>query len=699
MEKPTQQVNREEQGLMVLTFDAHKVPEFVEVKGKDWVIYGKEDRLWYNRYCDYLLQLYNRSGKNNALINGICHYVAGNGIEIDAVNLTVAKQSELFDFINNANKYKETISDIMYKCTLDKKIFGGWYLEIIWDKGGKNFEYYHMDYTKLRIDKGGEGYWYSEDWSKRGQKPEPIEEGGTGLKFIPKFDLEKKKGSQIYAYIDYRPGLKWYPLPDYIGAVPYAEIDYEISNYWLNGIKSGFNAGTIISFNNGKPTKEAKDQIEKSLKNKFVGTDRANSLLINWSQNKENAPTIEHLTPSNFDKQYEAMNKAVQEELYTGHRITNPLLFGVPTPGKLGGNNDEIVSSYELFKKTYIEPFQKIMNDEFNYLLQIKGFEGRIKLKETKPLIEKLTEATLKEVLTKDELRQLAGYSKENKEENNKLLDSLTVLNPSIATIVLANLTVNELRGLVGAPPVADGDKVITAQPEKKQIVSTAIHHFKTEEEFKSAQIAAVEVFKKYGVKRDDYHFVSIKPLYFTDDGEEIIEQAFANILDGENIKKLYKDILQVIKDNPLADSTEIAKALKIDVKKVEVALERLISEGAIEEGKQKSVDEKIDTKDISDDAADVLKEQPSDIGKLVIMYSYDWRPGFNNKDKKKSRDFCKDLMAEKLLFTRQDIENISNEVGWDVWRYRGGFWHNKENDKTYPYCRHLWHQNVVKKK
>ena len=53
----------------------------------------------------------------------------------------------------------------------------------------------------------------------------------------------------------------------------YYQAEYEIANYHLNAIKSGFHIGTIITFV-GKPTPTEQDEIERQLKNKFQGTDK-----------------------------------------------------------------------------------------------------------------------------------------------------------------------------------------------------------------------------------------------------------------------------------------------------------------------------------------------------------------------------------------------------------------------------------------
>ncbi len=136
----------------------------------------------------------------------------------------------------------------------------------------------------------------------------------------------------------------------------YAEVDVEVSNYRLNAIKSGFNAGTIVNFNNGKPsTDEEAEKIEEKMKEKFQGTDVANSLLLSFNRSKESAVTIARLQPQNSDEQLDSLNDQVTQELIIGHRITNPMLVGIKTPGELGGK-DQISESFMLYKSTYIEP-------------------------------------------------------------------------------------------------------------------------------------------------------------------------------------------------------------------------------------------------------------------------------------------------------------------------------------------------------
>lgn len=627
-----------------LKLQAHKTPVFKEEKSKEWVIYGAERDGYYNNYPAYLLYLYNRSSKHNAFINGKVLYICGAGVGFDSDSLSIEDIARANDFINKENANFDSLKDIVKKCVLDKKLFGGYYLEVIWNKAGNNFELLHFPYNNLRKAKDAEGYWYSKDWSKQKQTPED-----TDLEYIPLFDPEKPTSRQIFVSKEYRPDLDAYPMPDYVASAVYAEVDVELSNYRLNAIKSGFNAGTILNFSNGRPTEEEKEEIEARLKEKFTGTDRANSLLISFSGNRETAPTIEHLTPQNVDAQLTELNDQVIQELIIGHHIPNPMLVGIKTPGELG-SKDQINDSYELYKSTYIIPNQREIEKDFNYLLKLKGFGNRIYLKELDPIEEQLPIEEKIKVMTK-----------------------------------------NEVREMYGLPPIEE---------EIKPIVSSAIHRFCEpeledtccEHSFKSVSEIdeIIEIFKMFG--EDKYSFEFYEQKFMNEDGKF----EFAEISPLSN--SLKRDIVALLDKDPLMENKTIADTLRIKEDRVADLIKDLVDEEQI------SVKEKIsggDKKVIRVPKSSAIR-QSNKIGNefedFKIMYSYEWRPGVK-PNKRNSREFCVKLLDANKMYSRAQIEQISKIVGWDVWNFRGGWWTRKGGDARTPFCRHIWQANVVKTK
>ncbi len=78
------------------------------------------------------------------------------------------------------------------------------------------------------------------------------------------------------------------------------------------------------------------------IKRKFSGTDNAGRFVVTFNDDVSKAPTLEPLTPSDMDKQFEILNKTVQQEIFISHRVVNPMLFGVKTEGQLGGRQEMV---------------------------------------------------------------------------------------------------------------------------------------------------------------------------------------------------------------------------------------------------------------------------------------------------------------------------------------------------------------------
>jgi len=50
-------------------------------------------------------------------------------------------------------------------------------------------------------------------------------------------------------------------------------------------------------------------------------------------------------------------------------------------------------------------------------------------------------------------------------------------------------------------------------------------------------------------------------------------------------------------------------------------------------------------------------------------------------------------------LYTFEEIQNLSNDLGTSVWETRGGWYSNPNTAAPTPQCRHIWFQNVTKLK
>jgi hypothetical protein len=369
-----------------------KLPEFKVVNGKDYVLYGEK-----NDYPTYLLEMYQRSAKHNAIVNGKVNYITGKGWTYNAEGLANEQLAEIERFLANPNPYDD-LNDVLKKCALDFELFNGIALEVVWNMQGQISQLSHVKWSNLRRNADGTKFYYADEWKEFGE-PE-------GLTTYEPFNIEKKFGKQLYYYCSYSPTVRYYPVPEYLGALAYIETDARIANYHVNNLRNGFLGGYLFSFNNGVPTDEEQREIKRMLVRQMKG-DEGERIVVNFNDSKDTGLEMNPLQPADLDKQFDILNSTIQQEIFVAHRVTSPMLFGVRVEGQLGGRS-ELVEAYELFKAVYINDRVQIIERIFNYLLSFNGI-GVLEIEGTEPITERLTEQSLLQIMTKNELREKAG--------------------------------------------------------------------------------------------------------------------------------------------------------------------------------------------------------------------------------------------------------------------------------------------------
>jgi hypothetical protein len=370
--------------LRVLTFAEAKQPEFKEKKGEGYIQYG--DR---NDYPNYLVDLFNKSAKHNAIIKSKVHYISANGWK---------GSPEAEAFIDNVNRM-ESLNDLTRKVSLDAELFGGYYLEIIWSVTKQLAEVWHCDYTKIRTNKDNTQFWYKEKWDDRNEK----------AMVYPAFNPANPVGKQILYIKEYRPNMGYYSLPGYFGALNYIESDIEISKHVLGNAQTGFSASKLITLPNGEPSDEEKRNIEKRFTSRFSGSDGKKFILafVNDSARK---PIVDDLGTSDITKEdFGRVDSLIQTNIFSGHQITTPSIFGIAEAGKLGSRS-EMRDGYEIFKNTYVNSKQMHLESVFNMLAKYRGVaEPELLIIPTEPIGFEFTENILKEIAPKEWLLEKAG--------------------------------------------------------------------------------------------------------------------------------------------------------------------------------------------------------------------------------------------------------------------------------------------------
>lgn len=341
---------KQQQDLKVFEFgQAAILPNFEEkITNKPYILYGPK-----NDMPQRNIDMYNFSSVNRACIKAVVNGVVGKDLLING--------EEGYTLVNS----KETLYDLYKKVSTDFVIHGGFAVNTVKRRDGEGIaSLYHMDFSKIRSGKVNEydhvkEYYYSADWEKS-NKYKPIE--------IPAFDMDAEGDSQVYYSFPYQPNQKYYPIPSYIaGAVP-IQIDIEIMNFELNNIQNSYYPSLFISLNNGIPGVEEREEIYRNLEEKYSSSNNAGKMFLNFSENKENEPTIETISPNNSPDLFNSVNEIVQTKILQSHGITRPDLLSIKTSGSLGDRND-IILGYAHFLNTTVKPMQNYLIREFEKLL------------------------------------------------------------------------------------------------------------------------------------------------------------------------------------------------------------------------------------------------------------------------------------------------------------------------------------------
>ncbi len=107
---------------------------------------------------------------------------------------------------------------------------------------------------------------------------------------------------------------------------------------------------------------------------------------------------------------YDLLNKTVQQEIFTGHKVTSPMLFGVKTEGQLGGRA-ELREASELFQNTYVNAKQQSLEEVVNYLLKFNDIVAELEIKKTEPISFQFSEQIISTNMTQDEIREKLGLA------------------------------------------------------------------------------------------------------------------------------------------------------------------------------------------------------------------------------------------------------------------------------------------------
>ena len=651
--------------LINIQFDQAQQPRFEEKKGKNYVEFGAK-----NNYPNYLIELYGESPKHGAIVKGKVNYIFGKGFE---------------GVEQKANSQGETWNQIMKRSILDDELQGGYYLQIIYNALGKIKDVFHIEFQKVRASKDLQTFYVKNDWTASDFKEKARE--------YPAFNPNDPSGPQIFFVKQYNPKSDVYPLPSYFQGLNYIESDIQVSRHILGNAKHNFVATKLINFNNGLPQEEEQEMVETDLKRKFANHD-GDRVVIAFNPSRENAVDIVNLGETSLTKEdFTNVNNLIMQEIFSCHQVTSPMLFGVKTEGQLGGRS-EIRDAYQIFQNTYVNERQQEHEQTFTTLMNLAGIEGEFKIVPVEPLSFEFSEAVMSANMTRDEIREKLGL------QSSVVTDASGVTTqPVQANATLTNLSGRQHQNVMRIVRQFGSGKINKAQASLMLkngfgFTDADVDTFlgidddpSTEQAFASMQDdLLVNEFAACGDNVEDFEVVE------THDAKGY--EQFAD----EEINVLKANVLDLISKDKRVTPEVMAKVLNKSVAQIDNALEALKLEGYLTQtGVAISI--------LNPNYTPVIRQLTEPLSKIpggnkttktevLLRYTY------SGPEDSKNRPFCARMLqlAKTKLWSRADIESISERLGYSVWDRRGG-WFTEPNGNHRPYCRHRWQVKIVTRK
>ena len=598
-----------------------------------------------------------------------------------------------FEDKGQANSRGESWNDILKKCVKDDELFRGYYLQVIWNRAKQISEVYHIDFSKVRVSKDLSTFYIKNDWLDWKEKPREY----------PQFNVNEPYGSQIYYKREYNPTSSIYPLPSYFQGLNYIESDIEVSRHILGNAKQGFVGSTLINLNNGDPiNEEHKGEVEKGLLKKFTG-DSGKRVVIMFNKSKENSADIQNLGTTMLTKEdFTNINNLIQQEIFASHQITSPSLFGIKTEGQLGGRT-EIRDAYEIFNNTYVQERQEEFNQVFTDFRNLKGEAGEFNIVPLEPLKFEFTEAIMVANLTQNEIRELMG--REPLQNGTVTSDGEQAINEQPVQQVETPMSNDAIKNLSG---------------RQYQNVMRIVRQFGNGKLTKEQ--AGLMLKNGFGFTDNDVNtFLGLDDNPLTDDevqkfsmseDERMIEH-FANcgeydyneisfedarINFADDLTQTQINVLDLITKDKNITPNVISKTLKIDTDLVNEIIDDFIKKKIVSITQSRV--NATPVYEVLQPVSELTNKKPKTT-KLYIRYKYDWRSGFSDKDMKTSRPFClkmREMSNAGKSWSRSDIESLSVALGYSVWERRGG-WYTMSDGEHRESCRHIWSSKLMKAK
>lgn len=323
------------------------------VLGRNYILNGHNNRN-FKTYQD----AYDDSPTNQSIINAFVNFIYGEGLH---------NSSTISDIDINVFLSKE---DVKLICK-DYKLYGGFSVQIVWDsnvsekrplkikyipvyKLGVNYDIQSMEIN---------GYWYSYDWDRQ-YNYRPV--------LYPKFQGSYNGNDLEILTVKRAHAEPFFPIPDYISGIPWAQAEGELANAALNHFKNGLGEITVINYNGGRmATPElAKKEADKTREN-IGGSSNNGKIMVSFNEDAQFSTTVDRVSPPDLNQQNVFFSEEAERKIIVSHSAPPILFTGSNTGSGFSSNADEIEVATNALYRRHINPMREVIIDGLSTIFRL----------------------------------------------------------------------------------------------------------------------------------------------------------------------------------------------------------------------------------------------------------------------------------------------------------------------------------------
>jgi len=363
-----------------------------------------------NTFYEELLNAYEKSPTHRACINIQIKLAQGDGI------IVKRKDGKPYEYDTRLEAWLRInrINDLYNRQVTDTVIFAQNVLRV-------NGEYVeHTDASTFRyatpkesheLEKGYLSHYWNDKELRRVNKD-------TLTKYAIELPLyDGGNDDSLLVTKEYSPGREYYALPNYysVAGMRWADIEYKIPTYNLSNIDNRFMPSGLFTLIGQPPDgMTQKEYLDLFLSN-FTGEGNNSKLVAQVVSNPEQKPDFTEIT-TQPDGIFTELQNLAQQNILVMHRMHPSILMAIP--GKLGGTQGKEVHMHiEQYMSMVIRPYVKLCMKPLNRILKDNGFEQyELDVVNNNP-VSLISDVTIDEILTPNEIREELGFSKVDEKE------------------------------------------------------------------------------------------------------------------------------------------------------------------------------------------------------------------------------------------------------------------------------------------